>query len=145
MSVKLEGGKTSKEGRVVLTKNNIDGTVCKDQFDDNDAKVICKMLGFSGNARAVTDGRFGAGSGVVWLDDVNCKGYENSLNDCLNMNWAPKDCTHAEDIGVQCDVADAGSRAKPKPGAGCKRIIFRWRCLVRVKNCACFSGSVFFQ
>ena len=43
--VKLVGGANATQGRVVLTRNGVDGTVCDDRWDDSDAKVICRMLG----------------------------------------------------------------------------------------------------
>ena len=46
MKVELVGGKNNKEGRVEIIRNGMRGTICDDNWDDNDAKVICRMLGF---------------------------------------------------------------------------------------------------
>ena len=45
--VKLVGGDTPNEGRVEICYNNQFGTICDDNWDGNDAKVICGQLGFS--------------------------------------------------------------------------------------------------
>ena len=45
-SVQLVGGRSSNQGRVELCYNNRWGTVCDDAFDTNDAKVVCRQLGF---------------------------------------------------------------------------------------------------
>jgi len=44
--VRLEGGTTHFEGVVQISYNGTWGTICDDSFDDNDAKVICRMLQF---------------------------------------------------------------------------------------------------
>lgn len=45
--VKLVGGAWPWEGRVELFVNGEWGTICNDDFDVNDARVICKMAGYS--------------------------------------------------------------------------------------------------
>lgn len=46
MEVALVGGSRPSEGRVEITINNITGTVCDDDWDDRDAAVICRMIGY---------------------------------------------------------------------------------------------------
>ncbi|XP_052063048.1 scavenger receptor cysteine-rich domain superfamily protein-like [Mytilus californianus] len=45
--VKFVGGAWPWEGRVELLVNGKWGTICNDNFDVNDAKVICTMAGYS--------------------------------------------------------------------------------------------------
>jgi len=46
--VRLVGGRNGWEGRVEVLANDTWGAVCDDQFDDTDARVICRMLGIAG-------------------------------------------------------------------------------------------------
>ena len=46
LDVRLVNGPSDAEGRVEIRYNDIWGTICNDNFDDNDALVLCKMLGF---------------------------------------------------------------------------------------------------
>ncbi len=45
-AIRLQGG-TSTQGRVEICNNNVWGTVCDDEWEDVDAQVVCRQLGFS--------------------------------------------------------------------------------------------------
>ena len=46
-AVRLAGGRNRYEGRVEIQLNQIWGTVCDDSFDNREATVVCKQLGFN--------------------------------------------------------------------------------------------------
>jgi len=52
----------------------------------------------------LTDNRFGAGSGQIWLDDVQCVGNETSIADCQHNGWSNHNCTHSDDVSVSCSA-----------------------------------------
>lgn len=44
--MELSNGDGRLTGRVEVIVDGVRGTVCDDEWDDNDAVVVCKMLGF---------------------------------------------------------------------------------------------------
>ena len=46
-AIRLRDGDTGFEGRVEICIDNVWGTVCGDSWDENDARVVCRQLGFS--------------------------------------------------------------------------------------------------
>ncbi|NWQ70876.1 SRCRL protein, partial [Neopipo cinnamomea] len=49
------------------------------------------------------------GHDVIWLDEVNCTGTENSILECPAKPWGDNNCFHGEDAGVICSgVAQPG-------------------------------------
>lgn len=97
--VRLVGGQDKYEGRVEIFHNGVWGTVCDDDWDINDAHVVCRQLQFSGATDVVL---FGDGQGNIWMDDVRCSGLEMSLLQCAFPGWGIQDCSHGEDVGVRC-------------------------------------------
>ena len=45
---------------------------------------------------------FGAGTGAILLDNVQCSGSEQRLVQCSHAGIGNNDCLHAEDAGVRC-------------------------------------------
>ena len=78
------------------------GTVCDDGWDINDARVVCRQLGFSDAETVYQSGYFGRPNGPIWLDDVVCRGDESSLFSCSHSGFGVHNCLHGEDAGVGC-------------------------------------------
>ena len=45
---------------------------------------------------------FGEGYGRIWMDELQCTGSENSLEECMFNGWGIHDCWHFDDAGVHC-------------------------------------------
>ncbi|KAM9380263.1 macrophage receptor MARCO [Phaethornis superciliosus] len=91
-----EGG---RRGRVEILYQGVWGTICDDGWNIAEATVVCRMLGYSHSVAAFTAK---AGTGKIWLDDVNCSGSEESIFDCQKPAWGVNNCSHSEDAGVEC-------------------------------------------
>ncbi|KAL9964706.1 hypothetical protein ACROYT_G028382 [Oculina patagonica] len=101
----LDGSGYPNQGRVSLHYNGQWGTVCDDEWDMNDAHVVCRMLGYPKALAITTESAFGGGAQdePIWLDEVNCTGSENTLAACPHVGWGNSDCDHTKDAGVICD------------------------------------------
>ncbi|XP_030838356.1 uncharacterized protein LOC589534 [Strongylocentrotus purpuratus] len=104
LEVRLVNGPRNATGRVEVRYNTSSawGTVCDDGWNLNDANVVCRMLGFLKASSAPVDAEYGAGSGDILLDEVDCTGSEISLEDCIKSEFGVHNCLHSEDAGVIC-------------------------------------------
>ena len=93
-------------GRVELYFNGEWSTICNDGWDDTDASVVCRQLGFglSGVTLQPEPGR-----GLILLDDVNCFGNESSLLNCEHSGIGISNCDHSKDAGVNCTESLPGN------------------------------------
>jgi len=130
-AVRLAAGASSNEGRVEICLNNQWGTVCDDEWDSDDAAVVCRQLNFTSEGKpcmtyalfpspliflashhcvhcpltgaiALSRGFFGRGIAEIHLDQVRCSGTELTLQECAHRGVGVHDCTHLEDAGVIC-------------------------------------------
>ena len=103
--VRLVGGSSYNEGRVEVNYNGQWGTVCDDGWDNTDAGVVCRHLGFGSSGTAIGSAGFGQGSGSIWLDSVTCTGSESTLASCGHLGvGVTRSCNHSEDAGVRCSL-----------------------------------------
>ena len=100
-SVRLSNGNIPSQGRVEVLWAGHWGTVCFGNWDERDAEVVCRELGYSGGTITGVE-VFGYGCGHIWLNDVGCQGHEATLADCPHPPLGVNNCSHYQDIGVWC-------------------------------------------
>ncbi|KAK7089640.1 scavenger receptor cysteine-rich domain-containing protein DMBT1-like [Littorina saxatilis] len=113
-SARLVNGNRTSEGRLEVMVGGRWGTVCDDSFDINDARVACRMLGYSSSTTPVVKGvaHYGQGTGDVMMDDVSCNGNETNLGQCSFTDSSNENCNHFEDVGIDCLPPSTVSRAR---------------------------------
>ena len=127
--VRLVGGSGSHEGRVEICRySGTWNTVCDNGWDDTDAGVVCRQLGFAyqGNsikkiglvlqvlfandpgAIARSNASFGQGHVSIYYTRFGCNGQESRILNCnygyyYNYYYYYYDyCDHSDDAGVTC-------------------------------------------
>ena len=106
--IRLAGRNGNHYGRVEVYSNGEWGTVCDDGWDNADATVVCRQLGFYSTVRAYGSAQYGQGTGPIWLSRLSCFGNESNLFECSQLSATTKNCTHSNDVSVVC----YGSRRK---------------------------------
>ena len=94
----MVGMKTPNAGHVQVKYNGTWGTICPRRgrfLTYQSAEVICRQLrqgppvkhGFSHNECTATN----QGAETVWLSDLNCQGFEDSVDQCPHRGWGRLD------------------------------------------------------
>ena len=118
--VRLQDGTATSNGHVEVCKFGVWGAVCNDEWDNNDAKVVCRQLGYDSEGdrsyistipSQVTDYKFvlcldanatqlfGGENGLAFLSDMRCAGQEEKLIECRYSEAVNHSCIWA---GVIC-------------------------------------------
>ena len=105
----LDGGSATRAIRLLRNNSKLSGQVeiyhsgsweaiCYDTWDIHDASVACRQLGYSG-ATGITreTPRASPGNG---LNNLQCKGNENALGDCVR-DWTSESCDYGF-AGITC-------------------------------------------
>lgn len=93
------------------------GTVCDDYWDEKDASVVCRMLGYSPygtvycgcvlfsfiilGAIAISNA-YTEGNWYMHFKDLNCSGHEENIFDCPFDKFIDSSCSNYEDASVIC-------------------------------------------
>jgi len=101
-ALRLVDGPDAASGRLEIRHDGRWGTICDDGFGEQDGRVACRQLGFSGLLRVRGGAAFGRGVDPIWLDEVACTGDEQSIAECPHAPWGQHNCQHSEDVGVEC-------------------------------------------
>ncbi|KAM6107460.1 antigen WC1.1-like [Phoenicopterus ruber ruber] len=109
--IRAVGGEDGCSGRVEVWHRGSWGTVCDDSWDMQDAEVACRQLGCGPAVSALHGAAFGMGQGPIWLEQVECRGTESSLQDCWARLGDGHACRHKEDAAVRCSVPTRGRPA----------------------------------
>lgn len=82
--VRISSGQTEDNATTGQVEMYVDGnwvTVCADGFDENDAQVVCRELGF-GNSKTLVPGAFGSKYYTNSILNLNCTGTEATVKEC---------------------------------------------------------------
>lgn len=96
----------ASDGRVLAQTSNVTGTVCGYMWDDVDAEVLCRQMGFpSGTATLLP--RDHVFNRVLF--EVNCIGNETEIQSCHAFDHdVSAMCSMYEDAGVSCSGMTSG-------------------------------------
>ena len=90
-------------GRVEVFLGGQWGTICDRTWDNKDASVVCKQLGYQGGFAFRATKIYNETTGLIWIRDTYCEGHEDNIFNCrYSLHPSNPSCTHNEDAAVVC-------------------------------------------
>ncbi|NWZ52462.1 C163A protein, partial [Haliaeetus albicilla] len=103
VELRLAAGGGPCAGRVEVKLQGRWGSVADDNWDMEDAEVVCQQLGCgSATGAFAASSRFGKADGPISLAVIDCHGDEAALWNCEVRGWGPYVGVHDFDTAVVC-------------------------------------------
>ena len=106
-TLRLLGSDLPHEGRLEVFINHQWVRVCDDGWNEADAGVVCRQLGFGSSGRVQQFQISGSGRELV-IPIFFCFGNESTLLNCNHREMAMSDCDISDDVGVICNGPTPG-------------------------------------
>jgi len=104
-TLRLFGSDSTTEGRVQVFMSGQWVRVCDDKWENTEASVVCRQLGFG--SLGMTQQFQISGSGEVVIPNFACSGNESTLLSCSHLGMG--DCNLSDDAWVACTGPTPGS------------------------------------
>ena len=109
LPIRLVNGTNPHNGRVEIYTNSAGelynarwGTICDDDWNFYDARVVCRQLGYPDAVATLRSAHYGEGTIPILLANVSCAGDESNLTKCKHNGIGIHNCKHSENFGVDC-------------------------------------------
>ncbi|XP_021238839.1 antigen WC1.1-like isoform X3 [Numida meleagris] len=102
LELRLVDGRGPCEGRVEVKLRGRWGTVADDNWNMNDAEVVCQQLGCGSATDTKFTWRDSQFSSPLMLAYVNCNGNEKAIWDCSIKGWGPYSVPRDYNTSVEC-------------------------------------------
>nr|XP_033466980.1 scavenger receptor cysteine-rich type 1 protein M130-like [Epinephelus lanceolatus] len=103
-SVRLVNGTGLCSGRLEVKSgqsNQSWSSVCEDDFDQQDAEVVCRELG-CGAPSVLQGALYGEVEAPMWTKEFQCGGNESALLDCRSSDSDRNTCSSGKAVGLTC-------------------------------------------
>ncbi|XP_030253884.1 deleted in malignant brain tumors 1 protein-like isoform X2 [Sparus aurata] len=104
-SIRLVNGNSLCSGRLEVKSNQRWSSVCEDDFDQQDAEVVCRELG-CGAPSVLQGALYGEVEAPMWTKEFQCGGHESALLDCRTSGSDRNTCSPGEAVGLTCSDLD---------------------------------------
>lgn len=112
-TVKLLHGFAPNAGQVAVYHRGAWGTVCVEGWDEKDALVVCRELGYHGVTKVTRNMFFGV-EGTITIEQLGCYGNETKLSECSYTTTTRMSVCNTQwsmEAGVICE---AGNHTDPR-------------------------------
>ncbi|XP_054470226.1 scavenger receptor cysteine-rich type 1 protein M130-like, partial [Anoplopoma fimbria] len=106
-SVRLVDGTSLCSGRLEVKSTHSNqfnqwwSSVCEDDFDQQDAEVVCRELG-CGAPSVLQGALYGEVEAPMWTKEFQCGGQESALLDCRSSGSDRNTCSPGKAVGLTC-------------------------------------------
>ena len=107
-TLRLVGSSINNEGRVEIFADGQWVKVCDDGWDNSEASVVCRQLGF-GTSGKVQNFQISGNENETVIPNFSCIGNESSLLSCSHTEIGMENCDNFDNVGVICTGATPGS------------------------------------